>query len=247
MLLNNKLKLIEAPILIPGVRAITSTRDGGVSESPFNSLNLGRHVGDDLQKVRQNRNLLQEELPGDQISWIKQVHGERVVRGCPSDFPEADAQWTSDRKLPLAILTADCLPVVVADNTGSFVGVAHAGWRGLASELLQSLIFELPVKPNALSVWLGPAISQPFYEIGEDVRSTIISSVGPDVSSAFNRAGSGKWQADLYLVARCILTKLGVLSITGGNWCTASRSDLFFSHRRDSARTGRMATVIWLD
>ncbi len=246
-MLNNKLKLIRAPILIPGVQAITSTRDGGVSEFPFHSLNLGEDVGDDLQKVLQNRNLLQEELPGDQISWIKQVHGEIVVRGCPSDFPEADAQWTSDRKLPLAILTADCLPLVVADNTGSYVGVAHAGWRGLASELLQSLIFELPVKPNALSVWLGPAIGPSCYEIGEDVRSTIINSVGSDVSPAFNLVSPGKWQADLYLVARCILTKLGVSSITGGNWCTASHSNLFFSHRRDSARTGRMATVIWLD
>jgi len=232
----------------PRVRALTTTRAGGLSTGPWASLNLGLHVGDDPETVRANRRRLVTVagLPSEPV-WLEQVHGTDVVQLCPGDVgrrtpQRADAAWTSDADVVCCVMTADCLPVLLCDATGSRVAVAHAGWRGLAGGVIAATVDAMG--GGELVAWLGPAISQPAYEVGAEVRAACVAR-DPEAVEAFEANAAGRWQADLYQLARLELRRAGVVSIHGGDFCTRSDASRFFSHRRE-APCGRMATLIWL-
>jgi len=233
----------------PGVRAVTSLRSGeGVSLAPYDRLNLGMNCGDDPAAVLENRRRLAGwlQLPS-QPFWLRQVHGVGVVRvgaGGPLPEPEADAAVTSGRGVVLAILTADCLPVVFAARDGSEIGAAHAGWRGLAAGVLEATVAALRTPPGELVAWLGPAAGPRDYEIGEEVRAAF---VGPDpgAAGAFVATRPGHWRVDLYALARRRLATIGLAEVHGGGLCTIADPARFYSHRRDG-RSGRLATLAWL-
>ena len=230
-----------------GVEIRVSTREGGVSQSPYDSLNLANHVGDKAESVDENRRRLAEALPGDAVCWLSQVHGVSVVQATPGVVPDADAHWTAARDLPLAVLTADCLPVVLMARDASCVGIAHAGWRGLAAGVLESLLAAMPAEPALMSAWLGPAISAAAYEVGPEVKATFEQQCGEESGDCFHPSHrQGHWMADLAALARLRLSWAGVCTITGGDRCTHGESAHFFSHRREGPATGRMATLVWL-
>lgn len=241
------LEVIESDLAIPGIRALTTTRRGGVSRAPFNSLNLGDHVGDDLRAVRRNRALIREHLGISEPCWLRQVHGTHVVRAGRQDVPEADAQWTDAPGRPLAILSADCLPVVLAAQDGSCIGVAHAGWRGLAAGVIEALMAAMPVSGGSLSAWMGPAISAGRYRVGGEVREQFLAHQGQEAAAGFTPISDapGFWMANLSQLARAILEREGVQNVSGGALCTAGDAGRFYSHRRDGAESGRMATLAW--
>lgn len=225
------------------VQAFTTTRKGGVSAPPFNSWNLAAHVGDNPVDVVINRGLLGFTLTPPQ--WLTQVHGIRVIRLPHSEaIIEADACFTREPDVPCVVLTADCLPVFFTDTAASVVAVAHAGWRGLAAGVIEATIAAMGVPVNSLLAYLGPAIGPDAFQVGDDVREVFVSQRPAD-ASAFIPDGKGKWRANLYLLARHRLQRAGASSIYGGDYCTYTQRDLFFSYRR-SNKTGRMASVIWL-
>ena len=237
------------------VRAFTTLRHGaGVSLAPFDEFNLGARCGDEAQAVVANRAALVEgfALPSPP-QWLQQVHGTEVMR-FPASFPAqareggeepvADASVTSTPGVVLAILTADCLPVVFAALDGSEIGAAHAGWRGLASGVLENTVAAMQVPAGGLIAWLGPAAGPQAYEIGEEVFDAFVSQDGR-AESAFGATRPGHWRVDLYQLARQRLAQIGISRVHGGGLCTISDPQRFFSHRRD-ARTGRMATVAWI-
>lgn len=230
----------------PGVRAITSLRGGeGLSQAPFERLNLGMNCGDEPAAVLENRRRLASwlQLPSEP-RWLKQVHGVGVVRVEAEDpLPEADAAVTSAPGVVLAILTADCLPVVFAARDGREIGAAHAGWRGLAAGVLEATVAAMRTAPGELVAWLGPAAGPLAYEIGEDVRAAF---VGPDpgAAEAFVATRPGHWRVDLYALARRRLAAVGVAEVHGGGLCTIGDPARFYSHRRDG-RSGRLATLAW--
>ena len=234
------------------VRAISTTRAGGVSGRPWNSLNLGVHVEDDPDHVRQNRRRLAEStgLKSEQIGWLNQVHGIDVVELNPDNvgqIAKADASYTRHPGIACAILTADCLPVILADREGTVVGAAHCGWRSLCGGVIENLVSKMAVAPEALQAWLGPAIGPDSFEVGPEVREAFLDH-DPKAVHAFRAEGarSGHFMADIYALATLRLNHLGVSNVTGGGLCTVQDSDRFFSYRRDG-RTGRMATLIWLN
>ncbi len=237
-----------------GVRVAVTQRRGGVSLGPHATLNLGDHVGDDPLAVTRNRALLMETLGLKQVpQWLRQVHGTGVVDArADGVVREGDAAWTDRPGLACAVLTADCLPVVLAAADGREVAVAHCGWRGLASGVLQASVARFSVPPGSLRAWLGPAIGPAAFEVGEDVRRAFLDAgtdgVRPAVEAAFVPvpAAPGKFRADLYALARTCLSALGVDEVEGGGRCTFAENDLFFSYRRDGV-TGRMATLAWID
>jgi len=233
------------------VRAISTTRAGGVSGRPWNSLNLGVHVEDDPDHVRQNRRRLAEStgLKSEQIGWLNQVHGIDVVELNPDNvgqIAKADASYTRHPGIACAILTADCLPVILADREGTVVGAAHCGWRSLCGGVIENLVSEMAVAPETLQAWLGPAIGPDSFEVGPEVRDAFLDH-DPKAVHAFRAEGarSGHFMADIYALATLRLNHLGVSNVTGGGLCTVKDSDRFFSYRRDG-RTGRMATLVWL-
>lgn len=229
----------------PGVHVVTTTRRGGVSRGAYAAMNLAAHVGDDAAHVSRNRALVRARLPGEPF-WLEQVHGTTVAEpGREAGLPVADAAVTTRAATVLAVLTADCLPVVLAADDGSAVGIAHAGWRGLASGVVEATAARLPVAPHRLRAHLGPAIGPAWYEVGEDVRAAFIDA-DPDAGASFHDAGPGKWYADLYALARRRLAALGVAAVFGGEHCTFTDHARFFSFRRDGV-TGRMATLAWID
>ena len=231
-----------------GVRVASTTRLGGVSSPPWATLNLGSRTDDDPHAVAANRDRLQATLglPAEP-SWLRQVHGTAAVRaGHAGGHPEADAAWTDERGVVCAVLTADCLPVVLADRSGGCAGVAHAGWRGLAAGVVEATIAALPARPADLRAWLGPAIGPRAFEVGDEVLEAFLES-DPGAGAAFRRRIGGRWMANLYLLARRRLCAHGVTAVDGGHWCTHGEPRRFFSHRRDGARTGRMATLVWLE
>ena len=232
---------------IDGLHIRVTTREGGVSQPPWGAQNLGDHVGDTAEHVIENRRRLQEALAVDGIHWLKQVHGTRTVHANDGEVPTADAQWTTDRGRALAVLTADCLPVVLMARDARCIGIAHAGWRGLAAGVLESLITAMPVDPARLVAWLGPAISQRAYEVGPAVKDAFYAVLGDRSAACFvpSMKQDGHWMADLYALARLHLAQAGVASVLGGEHCTYSEPDQFFSYRRDGDPTGRMATLIW--
>ncbi len=228
------------------VCAGVSTRQGGVSAAPWDSLNLALHVGDDPASVAENRRRLAEHLAlPAQPCWLQQVHGTAVV-ALPGDRDAlvGDAAVSFSADCVAAVMTADCLPVVLTDRTGSCVGVAHAGWRGLATGVLEATVTALERAPAELIAWLGPAISQPHFEVGDEVRAAFMAG-DPGATGAFVANSRGRWQADLYLLARRRLTTLGVGQVYGGGRCSFAEREHFFSHRRDGD-CGRMVTLAWL-
>ena len=244
------MKLIEH-CLIPEwpapahVHALQTTRHGGVSGVPYDSLNLGDHVGDDRLAVAQNRQLLAELLPAEPL-WLRQVHGTEVVNadaaGC---LPEADACIARRSGAVCVVMTADCLPVLLCDVKGTVVGAAHAGWRGLCHGVIERTVQAMKVPAEELLAWLGPAIGPAAFEVGAEVRGAFIA-VQPQAAEAFVPVAEGKYLADIFLLARQRLQALGVSKIYGGESCTHTDRERFFSYRRDGA-TGRMGTFIWLE
>ncbi|MDD5384941.1 MAG: peptidoglycan editing factor PgeF [Gallionella sp.] len=237
--------------IIPGwpaparVKAIQTTRQGGVSAAPYDSLNLGNHVGDNPLAVERNRILLNKLLPSEPV-WLEQIHGTLVANADRASCqPQADACIARHRESVCAVMTADCLPVLLCDAQGSVVGAAHAGWRGLCDGVIEATVLTMSVAPQSLMAWLGPAISQEAFEVGEEVRAAFVA-IQPQAALAFTPGQSGKWFADIYALARLRLNALGVTQIYGGGHCTYREREQFFSYRRDGV-TGRMGTFIWLE
>jgi YfiH family protein len=229
------------------VKAVITTRQGGVSQPPFESLNLAQHVGDDPASVAQNRARLREfcDLPQEPF-WLRQVHGCRVADGAREEPGcEADAVCSRQSGQVCAVLTADCLPLLITDRAGKEVCAVHAGWRGLAAGVVESAVAKMSVPASELLVWLGPAIGPDAFEVGPEVRQAFVESEAAD-GQAFKRNDQGRWQADIYLLARLRLQRLGVGFIGGGCYCTWREDALFYSYRRDGV-TGRMASLIWLE
>lgn len=229
------------------VCAASTLRGGGVSEGPFASFNLATHVGDDSAAVAENRRRLRAELqlPAEPV-WLNQVHGIHVVDALSQGTaPTADASVARSPGQVCVVMTADCLPVLFCDRAGTRVAAAHAGWRGLVGGVLEATISSLATPPADLLVWLGPAIEQSAFEVGEEVREQFISR-DPANAAAFEHNPRGRWQADLYALACNELKRLGALQIHGGGFRTVADRDRFFSYRRES-KTGRMATLVWLE
>ena len=228
------------------VRVLSTLRAGGVSVDPYASLNLAAHVGDRPEAVSANRLLLREaaHLPAEPL-WLEQVHGINVIRH-PGDpvVVRADASVAFEPGRVCAVMTADCLPVVLTDRGGTRVGVAHAGWRGLLDGVVEATIAALGAPPTELFAWLGPAIEPAAFEVGEEVRSAFTAR-DPAAGECFRPNERNRYQADLSGLARLALAAAGVRSVHGGGWCTHHESERFFSFRRDGV-TGRMATLAWL-
>lgn len=226
------------------VRALITTRSGGVSTGPFASMNLGQRIDDDMQSVRTNRASLRDLLPAEP-KWLLQVHGARVVDADRLQQPvEADAAVARNPGSVCTVMVADCLPVLLTDRNGSVVAAAHAGWRGLAAGVLENTVRAMGTAPDELLAYLGPAIGPSAFEVGADVRDAFLAQ-NADAASAFVAHKPGKWLADLFALARQRLRASGVTQIYGGGLCTYSDPRRFFSHRRDKV-TGRMAALIWL-
>jgi YfiH family protein len=228
------------------VKALQTTRSGGVSAAPYDSLNLGGHVGDSPLCVAHNRQLLSALLPSEPV-WLKQVHGVEVVNAdAASCLPQGDACIATHHGAVCVVMTADCLPVLLCNDSGSVVGAAHAGWRGLCEGVIERTVQAMNVPPQTLMAWLGPAIGPAAFEVGAEVREAFLAKQ-PQAAEAFTPVpGAGnKYLADIYLLARQRMQALGILRIHGGGLCTHAERERFFSYRRDGA-TGRMATFIWL-
>ena len=244
---------LQWPDLPASVAALSTTRGGGVSLAPYDDgaggggLNLGRHVGDTPEAVALNRERLRALLPAEPV-WLTQVHGTRVLDAATvAGTPEADASIATIGGVVCAIMTADCMPVLLADTSGSVVGAAHAGWRGLAAGVLQNTVAAMRERgASEILAWLGPGIGPQAFEVGNDVREAF-EHLGIKSSEAFLPipAKPGKWLADLPALARIILASEGVLRVAGGHGCTVSDARRFYSYRRDRI-TGRMASLIWI-
>lgn len=226
------------------VKALVTTRGGGVSVGAYASFNLADHVGDDPQAVAENRRWLRDCLPTEPL-WLKQVHGVRCIE-IEKNLAgvEADASWTDAAGRVCAVLTADCLPLLLCDESGAVVSATHAGWRGLADGVIEAAVKSLPAPAQKLMAWMGPAIGPEKFEVGADVRDAFFQHDAAS-AKAFTSIANGKWLGDLYQLARQRLNALGVTRIYGGGECTVTDEKRFFSFRRDKV-TGRMASLIWL-
>jgi polyphenol oxidase len=227
------------------VRALVTTRTGGVSVGAYASMNLAMQVGDNPAAVAENRRRLRTHLPAEPL-WLTQVHGNAVVRA--EDAVEgvaADAAFVRRAGRVCAVLTADCLPVLLCNEAGTVVAAAHAGWRGLAGGVIEAAVQKMNEPPANLLAWLGPAIGPQAFEVGPEVRSAFLA-LTPDAASAFIAKDNGKWLADLYRLAELRLHALGVERVFGGGFCTSSEIERFYSYRREK-ETGRMASLIWLE
>lgn len=246
----------------PVVRALITTRHDGVSAAPFDSFNLGTHVGDDPGAVQSNRMRLRQHVPAEP-RWMEQVHGVQCLHlgsaapspASQSALPQGDAAVTRDAGVVCAVLSADCLPVLLCACDGSAVGVAHAGWRGLAGGVIESALqglSALGTPATQVMAWLGPAISGARFEVGAEVRAAFLDHASDDAGAFVQhqtdgqkRSGGEKYLANLYALARARLRRAGVSRVYGGGFCTYLDRERFFSYRRDG-RTGRMASLIWL-
>ena len=232
-----------------GVSAAQTTRQGGVSCAPYAALNLALHVGDEPAHVDTNRRLLRQHLalPNEPL-WLEQVHGTQVYiasnTSTPAQAPRADAAYTDQPGVVLAMMTADCLPVLFAARDGQEIAAAHAGWRGLAAGVLENTLGHFRAPPGDISAWLGPAISQAAFEVGDEVRTAFMQH-DPAAEAAFMPSlRAGHWQADLYALARLRLRAAGLTHIYGGDLCSYQDPSRFYSYRR-ATPTGRMASLIW--
>jgi polyphenol oxidase len=227
------------------VRTVCTLRGGGVSDPPFATLNLAAHVGDDPSALAENRRRLRAalSLPSEPF-WLEQVHGTQVADADAQSAPgPADAAVSRRYQRVLAIQVADCLPVLFASRDGEVIGAAHAGWRGLAAGVLEATVGAMGEEPSRILAWLGPAIGQQHFEVGEEVRAAFLAH-DPQVLSAFVANARGRWQCDLRELAHRRLAALGVSERSSADLCTYAASDRCFSYRRDG-RTGRMAALIW--
>jgi YfiH family protein len=229
------------------VFAAATTRAGGVSIGPYSSLNLASHVGDDARAVAENRKRVRDALNlSVEPTWLNQVHGTNVVEaGASMQTPTADASVAFGPGRVCVVLTADCLPVIFCDDAGTRVAAAHAGWRGLAGGILAETIRSLRTKPDRLIAWLGPAIEQAAFEVGDEVREQFLA-LDSAHEGAFVQNDRARWQADIYELARRELVRLGVHHIFGGGVACYVDQDRFFSYRRDGT-TGRMGTFAWIE
>lgn len=230
------------------LRSLVTTRNGGVSAAPYQSMNLGQGVGDDPEAVRRNRHRLASRLPASPY-WLRQVHGTVVARPAQlpapaGTAPQADAAFTGQPGQVLVVLTADCLPVLLAADDGSEVGVAHAGWRGLLAGVIENLVAVMATPAHRLLAWLGPAIGPGAFEVGPEVREPFADE-GPAAALAFRPGRGDRWMADIYQLARWRLGRIGINRIGGGDFCTFSEPQRFYSYRRDGI-TGRMASLLWI-
>lgn len=235
------------------VGALMTVRSGGVSVGPYGDvsgkrgLNFGLHVGDSPHNVMANRALLHDCLPAEP-AWLTQVHGTIAVDAASvAHAPQADASIATQRGIVCAIMTADCLPVLFADAAGRVVGAAHAGWRGLAGGVLENTIAQMSkAGAEEMHAWLGPAIGPEQFEVGDDVLQAFVAKDAAAMHAFRPIPGRpGKYLADIYQLARQILAKSGVRHVTGGDFCTVTDAERFYSYRRDGF-TGRMAALIWL-
>jgi hypothetical protein len=225
------------------VIAGTTCRTGGVSQGPYASLNLAAHVGDDPAAVATNRARL--GLPAGP-AWLQQVHGTQVAvleAGVVPGNLEADAAYSCTPGVICAVLTADCLPVLLCDSAGQEMAAVHAGWRGLQAGVIEAAVARFQAPGAQLMAWLGPAIGPHVYEVGDDVRRAFIEHESA-AKQAFTVTHPGHWLMDIYQLARQRLLRQGIEQISGGDYCTYSDAQRFYSYRRDGI-TGRMATVIW--
>lgn len=246
---------IEPDWPVPGrVRAAITTRVSGASAAPYDSFNLARHVGDTPQDVENNRQQLMRELGIEQgVQWLEQVHGTRVVEASGDGrVITADGCFTCEPGLACAVLTADCLPVLLCDSSATRVAAVHAGWRGLAGGILRSVVEQFSAPAGEMLAYLGPAICQSHFEVGVELLEAFYDSAVnvqhlQAVSAAFAPSIDRpmKFHADLYSLARAELIALGLEQIYGGNYCTYADSRRFYSYRRDG-QSGRMASLIWL-
>ena len=227
-----------------GIRACVTTRAGGVSLAPFDSFNLGDHVADDPVAVAHNRQRLTHIFylfP----AWLSQVHGVVVAPANPEQIVEADASWTATPGIACTVMTADCLPALFCDRAGTRVAAAHAGWRGLAAGVLEAAAHSLNVEPDDILVWLGPAIGPAVFEVGGEVRDVFIDDM-PQAATAFvPSVNEGRYMADIYELARLRLARYGITAVYGGGFCTVT-DPRFYSYRR-SPRTGRFASLVWIE
>ena len=232
----------------PRVRALITTRAGGVSGGAFAGLNLGLRSGDAIEDVTRNRASLRQSLPAEPM-WLRQVHGTTVVEAdVAHESPEADAAFAFRPGAVCAVLTADCLPVLLCDEQGTVVAAAHAGWRGLCAGVIEQTLKAMDRPPAQLLAYLGPAIGPVAYEVGAELRAAFIAE-DPKSEAAFatNKMGKpGKFYADLYALARQRLARSGVQQVYGGGYCTYTEAERFYSYRRDGV-TGRMASLIWME
>jgi len=230
------------------VRALMTTRAGGASAGGYASLNLGMRCGDDPAAVAENRRRLAAQLPAEP-TWLRQVHGVTVADAdaarARGEEPEADAAVARSLGTVCAVLVADCMPVLLADERGSVVGVAHAGWRGLCGGVIEATLDRMRVPSASVLAWLGPAIGPRVYEVGDEVRAAFIAR-DARAAQAFVATRPGHWLLDLYAVARQRLAARGVTRVYGGGFCTYSDAERFFSFRRQGAASGRMAALVWL-
>lgn len=229
------------------VRALVTTRVGGYSGGPYAGMNLGDRVGDDPVRVGRNRDLLVKALglPAQPL-WLAQVHGCSVA-SAGRDAPGcvADAAIAREPGRVCAVLTADCLPLLLCDRAGARVAAVHAGWRGLAAGVIETALDAMGCAPQDLLCWLGPAIGPDAFEVGSEVRAAFLAG-NPETGAAFRPSPTGRWLADIYTLARLRLQARGVGYVGGGGYCTVHDPERFFSYRRDG-KTGRMASLIWLE
>lgn len=242
--------MAELPLITPdwpapaNVKALQTTRQGGVSMGVYASLNLGDHVKDNPQHVAANRQLLSAYLPTEPV-WLNQVHGVRVIDAALSSCLEsADASVATRKQVVCVTMTADCLPVLLCDHAGTVVAAVHAGWRSLCDGVIEATVAAMPVPADQLMAWLGPAIGPEAFEVGGEVRAQFMAK-DAQAEFAFQAKGD-KWLSDLYTIARQRLQRLGVTQVYGGGHCTFSEPKTFFSFRRDGD-TGRMGSFIWLE
>ncbi|HEX7037533.1 MAG TPA: peptidoglycan editing factor PgeF [Pseudomonadales bacterium] len=236
-----------------GSRVLTTTRRMPDAARPggLDGWNLAAHVGDDPDAVARNRRALMEAAGVSRVQWLTQVHGTRVVEASAAsvlEAPEADAAWTRERRLAVAVLTADCVPIALCDRAASVAAVAHGGWRGLVDGVLAALVAAAPVAPGELIAWLGPAIGPAVYEVGEEVTARVAALPDGDrlAATVLRPAGRpGKALLDLFELSARLLERLGVGAVYSDRLCTYS-DRRFYSYRRDG-RTGRMATLVWLE
>jgi len=225
------------------IRAATTLRTGGVSYGAYASLNPAMHVGDDVDLVKKNRQLIKEllDLPGEPV-WLEQIHSNRAVPAVKTEsLQQADASYTAEAGVVCAVMTADCLPLLVCAADGSQVAAIHAGWRGLLAGVVANTLSAM--QDNELLVWLGPAIGPDCFEVGVEVRDAFVQKSAAFMT-AFKQQSNGKWLADIYQLARIELAMLGIDKVYGGGFCTVTEQERFYSYRRDK-QTGRMATLIW--
>jgi YfiH family protein len=225
------------------VHAATTLRTGGVSSGLYASLNPAMHVGDNPDHVRQNRQIIKEllGLPGDPV-WLAQIHSNRAVQALATEpLQQADASYTAESGVVCAVLTADCLPLLICSADGAQVAAIHAGWKGLLAGVIGNTVTAM--QHSDLLVWLGPAIGPDCFEVGSEVRDAFVQK-SAEFAAGFKLQDNDKWRADIYRLARIDLAMQGIDKVYGGGFCTVTDQERFYSYRRDK-ETGRMATLIW--